>query len=220
MHANITVPIAGLMLMASVATRAGDTLTLTSTAFIDGGVYPVQFTCEGDGISPPLSWSGIPDEAHSLVVIMDHKPDPRPKPAPRPKPKIKSEHEAKPASNRDNTPPPPPPRQNAPEGLHWYWTMYNIPVALSGTSAGKSVGILGSNGINQQNSYAPPCSRGPGLKAYTFHLYALSQPLDFAQSEHVSEATLRESLRDLVLDSDSLTVSFERKQRASNENKH
>ncbi|WED22973.1 YbhB/YbcL family Raf kinase inhibitor-like protein [Vibrio sp. JC009] len=218
MNANIMVPIAGLMLSVSVATRASEPLTLTSAAFTDGGVYPVQFTCEGEGISPPLSWSGIPDGAQSLVVIMDHKPDPKPKPEDR------KEQKPEPEANTESTPPPPPPpppksKGKGPEGIHWYWTMYNIPVEISGTSIGKSVGTLGSNGVNHQNEYAPPCSRGPGPKDYTFHLYALSKPLELVQSNHISEATLRENMRDLVLESDSLTVSFERKQRVSNEKK-
>lgn len=211
MNANIMVPFAGLMLLASMEIRANDTLTLTSTAFTDGGVYPVQFTCEDDGISPPLSWFGIPDEARSLVVIMDHKPDTRPKP--------KKERKREPARNTENTPPPPP-RPKEQDGIHWYWVMYNIPVEISGTSAGKSVGILGSNGVNHQNKYAPPCSKGPGLKDYTFHLYALSSPLALEQSNNITEATLRESMRGLVLDSDSLTVSFDRKRRVLNGKKY
>jgi phosphatidylethanolamine-binding protein (PEBP) family uncharacterized protein len=38
--------------------------TLTSSAFVDGGALPVQYTCDGsDGIlshSPPLAWTGAP----------------------------------------------------------------------------------------------------------------------------------------------------------------
>ena len=211
MKAITIVPFVSLMLLVSVATKANDSLTLASTEFADGDLYPVQFTCEGDGISPPLSWSGVPDGAQSLVVIMDHKPGPRPKLKPT------GEYKPEAASNTEKTPVPP--KLKGPEGIHWYWTMYNIPVELSGTPVGKSVGILGSNGVNHQNEYAPPCSRGPGLKDYTFHLYALSKPLELEQSNNVSEATLRENIRGLVLGSDSLTVSFERKQRVLNEKK-
>lgn len=220
MNAKITASAVGLLLTVSASTRANDTLTLSSTAFENGGDYPVQFTCEGDAVSPPLSWSGIPGAAQSLVIIMDHNP------APEPDSKRKKEHKPEPASDAENvpptrlSPPPPPPKPKGPEGLHWYWTMYNIPVEISGTSAGESVGTLGSNGVNHQNEYAPPCSRGPGPKEYTFHLYALSEPLSLAHPDDVSEATLRESMRDLILDSTSLTVSFERKQRVSNDKKH
>ncbi|WP_259397434.1 YiiD C-terminal domain-containing protein, partial [Shewanella sp. SG41-4] len=36
------------------------------------------------------------------------------------------------------------------------------------------------------NEYAPPCSKGPGQKVYTFHLYALSKFLDIDSSASVS----------------------------------
>jgi Raf kinase inhibitor-like YbhB/YbcL family protein len=53
-------------------------LTLTSTAFTDGGEIPVRHTCDGDNISPPLSWSGSPPNAKSLVLIVDDPDAPDP----------------------------------------------------------------------------------------------------------------------------------------------
>jgi Raf kinase inhibitor-like YbhB/YbcL family protein len=55
------------------------TLTLTSDAFTDGGDIPSRYTCQGDDISPPLQWSGVPQQARSLVLIVDDPdaPDPR-----------------------------------------------------------------------------------------------------------------------------------------------
>jgi Raf kinase inhibitor-like YbhB/YbcL family protein len=58
------------------------TLRLASAAFADGGAIPSKYTCEGANISPPLSWSGIPVEAKSLVLIVDDPDAPDPK-APR-----------------------------------------------------------------------------------------------------------------------------------------
>lgn len=57
-------------------------LSLTSDAFSDGGEIPVKYTCEGDDISPPLSWSGVPENAKSLVLIIDDPDAPDPN-APR-----------------------------------------------------------------------------------------------------------------------------------------
>lgn len=54
------------------------TLTLTSTAFADGGEIPSLYTCEGDDISPPLAWSGVPDGTKSLVLIVDDPDAPDP----------------------------------------------------------------------------------------------------------------------------------------------
>ena len=55
------------------------TLSIQSSAFSDGGEIPTLYTCEGKDISPPLSWSGLPDNTQSLVLIVDDPdaPDPQ-----------------------------------------------------------------------------------------------------------------------------------------------
>ena len=45
-----------------------ESIALTSTAFADGGRIPTEFTCSGAGSSPPLSWSGVPGNAKSVVL--------------------------------------------------------------------------------------------------------------------------------------------------------
>jgi Raf kinase inhibitor-like YbhB/YbcL family protein len=57
-------------------------LTLTSTAFSQGGEIPSHYTCEGEDIAPPLEWAGVPEAARSLVLIVDDPDAPDPK-APR-----------------------------------------------------------------------------------------------------------------------------------------
>lgn len=46
-------------------------LEVRSGAFANGTSIPVRYTCDGEDISPPLSWSGVPDSAESLALIMD-----------------------------------------------------------------------------------------------------------------------------------------------------
>jgi Raf kinase inhibitor-like YbhB/YbcL family protein len=46
-------------------------LTLTSPAFAHGGLIPTRFTCNGMEISPALSITGVPEEAQSLVLMME-----------------------------------------------------------------------------------------------------------------------------------------------------
>ncbi len=46
-------------------------MKLRSSAFEEGGAIPERFTCTGDDISPPLSWSEVPKETKSLVLIVD-----------------------------------------------------------------------------------------------------------------------------------------------------
>lgn len=45
--------------------------TLTSTAFEANQPIPLQYSCEGDNISPPLAWSGVPAGTASLALVMD-----------------------------------------------------------------------------------------------------------------------------------------------------
>ena len=47
-------------------------MTLTSSAFENGGMIPAKYTCDGDRtINPPLEISGVPETVKSLVLIMD-----------------------------------------------------------------------------------------------------------------------------------------------------
>jgi Raf kinase inhibitor-like YbhB/YbcL family protein len=46
-------------------------LQLLSTAFSEGATIPRQYTCDGKDVSPPLSWSGVPEGAKSLALICD-----------------------------------------------------------------------------------------------------------------------------------------------------
>jgi hypothetical protein len=46
-------------------------LALESSAFEMEGTIPERYTCEGEDVSPPLSWSEPPAGAQSLVLICD-----------------------------------------------------------------------------------------------------------------------------------------------------
>ncbi|OHC66639.1 MAG: phosphatidylethanolamine-binding protein [Rhodocyclales bacterium GWA2_65_19] len=54
------------------------TLTLGSTSFQADGGIPVRHTCDGQDVSPPLAWSGLPANAKSLVLIVDDPDAPDP----------------------------------------------------------------------------------------------------------------------------------------------
>jgi Raf kinase inhibitor-like YbhB/YbcL family protein len=44
-------------------------MTLTTTAWQDGGTIPAKHSQSGKDVSPPLSWSGAPDDAVSFVIV-------------------------------------------------------------------------------------------------------------------------------------------------------
>jgi len=46
-------------------------ITVTSSAFAAEGMIPQQYTCDGEDISPPLFFEGIPPETKSLAIIAD-----------------------------------------------------------------------------------------------------------------------------------------------------
>jgi Raf kinase inhibitor-like YbhB/YbcL family protein len=51
-----------------------------SAAFTAGQPIPTAYTADGDGISPPLQWTGIPNAAASLVVIVEDADSPTSRP--------------------------------------------------------------------------------------------------------------------------------------------
>jgi len=53
-------------------------MRISSTAFRDQGVIPALYTCEGEDISPPLTWSELPASSKSLALIVDDPDAPDP----------------------------------------------------------------------------------------------------------------------------------------------
>ena len=54
-------------------------MELRSSAFVHQGEIPRQYTCDGEDLSPPLAWSGIPQGTKSLALIVDDPDAPDPK---------------------------------------------------------------------------------------------------------------------------------------------
>ena len=53
-------------------------LVITSPAFAPSGAMNIMYTCEGDDVSPALEWSGVPERAKSLALIVDDPDAPDP----------------------------------------------------------------------------------------------------------------------------------------------
>lgn len=51
---------------------------LTSPAFDDESPIPSRYTCDGDDVSPPLSWVGVPQDTKSLALIVEDPDAPDP----------------------------------------------------------------------------------------------------------------------------------------------
>jgi Raf kinase inhibitor-like YbhB/YbcL family protein len=46
-------------------------LTLSSPSFKNNELVPVQHTCDGDNVSPALSWSDVPEGTAELVLLFE-----------------------------------------------------------------------------------------------------------------------------------------------------
>jgi Raf kinase inhibitor-like YbhB/YbcL family protein len=143
----------------ALAQRAGGggapAMTLTTTAFPDGGQIPVRFSqaapgaAPGEGTSPSLTWTNVPAGTQSFVLHM---------------------HDLDVARNRTTE-----------DQLHWL--VWNIPGTANGLPEGVPRGATLADG-SLQTSATGPVYRGPGAAAtgplhhYMFELYALDIVLD------------------------------------------
>ena len=55
-------------------------LQVSSLAFTDHAPIPARYTADGEGVSPPLAWSGVPAEATSVALIVEDADAPTPHP--------------------------------------------------------------------------------------------------------------------------------------------
>lgn len=129
------------------------TMTLSSPDFKDGGNFPVDFTCDGKGISPSMSWSNVPNSAQSLVLIMDTIPGPL-----RPGEVDIGKH-------------------------YYFTLFNIPTTVSSIAAGATNIGILGQNFQGKKLGYTPPCSQGPGSKKYTISLFALNSKLSISPTE-------------------------------------
>jgi hypothetical protein len=51
--------------------KGEEKMKIESSVFKEGSMIPEKYTCDGENISPPLTWSGIPQETVSLALICD-----------------------------------------------------------------------------------------------------------------------------------------------------
>jgi phosphatidylethanolamine-binding protein (PEBP) family uncharacterized protein len=62
---------AASLIAASAGARDVASIDVTSPAFINGGSIPSEYTCDGRGGSPSLSWSAVPADTKSIAVIVE-----------------------------------------------------------------------------------------------------------------------------------------------------
>ena len=162
----------------SAASRAitvspAPSFSLTSSAGPDGGILPIDFTLDGSGASPDLTWTNPPAGTQGYALLMTTLPG-------------------------DGS-------------TLWNWVLYNLPGSTMGLA--KNSSGIGTSGLSSHTvvAYAPPQSVGPGLKQYTFTLYALSSIPDVPNNPSlVTGDVLTHAIGGLTLGSTSLNLSYSR----------
>jgi Raf kinase inhibitor-like YbhB/YbcL family protein len=155
-------------------------LILRSAAFADGQPIPRRHTGDGEDLSPPLSWTGLPPRATELALIVDD-PD-----APSSQPWVHWVIYGLPADE-----------QGLVEGIP--------PVARPPTPAGS---IQGKNSWGSVGYRGPAPPRGHGTHHYLFRLYALRGPLDLP--EGLDKDRLRSAIEGHVVAESQLTGKYQR----------
>lgn len=104
--------------------------------------------------------------------------------------------------------------------LKTYWNLYGIPstVTILPKNA-KGIGKVGATWKRDQ-AYVPPHSAGGGKQTYTLHVYALSIVPEFDESQGpVTREALLTKIKDHILDSSDLNVTYQRPAGESDANK-
>lgn len=94
--------------------------------------------------------------------------------------------------------------------IHSYMVRYNIPGSVDNLlSNSEDVWSWGTNTVNGQAEYAPPCSKWPGAKDYTYTVYALSS-CDATVWKNLNREEVISSISEDILDSATLDVVYSR----------
>jgi gluconolactonase len=96
--------------------------------------------------------------------------------------------------------------------IKWYWVLYDIPADVTSLPKNTTgIGVLGTNSVNDQIGYEPPCSQGPGDKIYIYTVYALSaQPQLSVPASQVTRAVLLDAIQNITLASAEMCVVYAR----------
>jgi len=159
----------------------GDVMELKSV-FESNAKIPSKYTCDGDNVNPGLIISDVPENAISLVLIMDDPDIPE---------------EVKKSRGID---------------VFVHWVLFNIPTSITKIEEGTvSTGILGRNSAGE-NAYTGPCppkQYQPSEHRYFFKLYALDVELDLL--EGVSKEEVEDVMHGHVIEKIELVGKYERK---------
>jgi len=156
-------------------------MKLTSNVFTNEGTIPSRFTCDDENVNPTLHISDVPEEAQSLVLLMDDPDIPA------------TVRESMGISTFD------------------HWVVFNIPPTTATLEEDRTPpGILGANSAGK-NAYTGPCPPKefePREHRYFFKLLALDTMLGL--SKGATKADVLQAAEGHILDQAVLMGRYER----------
>lgn len=155
-------------------------MKLTSVAFGDNEKIPLRYSGDGEDISPPLTWNGLPQGVAELALVCD---DPN---APTPKPWV---HWVIYGLDPGLT--------GLPEAIPTDKELLKPVKARQGTNSWGRIGYGGP---------APP--HGHGVHHYHFTLYALGKRLDLKAG--LDKESLLGAIKGVVVAQTTLTGTYQR----------
>ncbi len=155
-------------------------LKLSSSAFDDGEFIPAKYTCDGESINPPLSITGVPEGAESLVLVMDDSDLPE---------EIKQLY----GLDKFN-----------------HWAVYNLPANTTEIPENSNLGTTALHTRNEAayTGPCPPPEYEPATHRYNFRLYAITGKLNFIKAPTLDE--VEEAAKSMMLDKAELTGLYTR----------
>ncbi len=61
-------------------TGVNASIEVSSPVFEYNGAIPARYTADGEGISPPIEWAGVPENAQAVVLLVEDADSPTPEP--------------------------------------------------------------------------------------------------------------------------------------------
>ena len=163
------------------AKDAPELITVESSAFLHEAAIPARYTADGDGLSPPLKWTGVTRDTAAIMVVVEDADSPTSKPIVH----LLAFDEP---------------------GRDGGWGEGEVK-GPAGAGAGHAVG---RNSFLQDGWLPPDPPPGHGVHRYVFQVFALKHASGL-DNDHPGKKDVAEALANNVLAKGVLVGTYERK---------
>jgi Raf kinase inhibitor-like YbhB/YbcL family protein len=172
-----------LAIVDTLITGVNASIEVTSPAFEYNGRLPARCTADGDGVSPPIRWLGVPENAAALVLLIEDADSPTRQPL------VHGIVWDLPGSDGE-----------LPEGA--------LPSSRSDANARAASEAMGRNSYLTRSYLPPDPPPGHGPHRYVFQVFALDYQPQFDSPP--GRSALLEAIRSRVIAKGLLIGTYER----------